>query len=584
MKGLGIGRILLALALLGSVSVQAEEAYDVEWIKQFGTTDRDYGRSVAVDNNGNIFVTGFTQGEFDGETKIGGYYDSYITKFNSSGVLLWTKQFGTTEKDKATSITINSKGNLFIAGKTQGAFDGGISDSRYYDYFIIKYDTNGSLIWNKQFGRTGYVFDGITIACDSNDNLFVGGDSTTIRKFDTNGALLWSRQFGTTRTDHTTSITTDNDGNIFITGNTLGTFNGELRIASGWATDAFIIKYSNDGTFLWNRQFGTLGYDTPVSITADTSGNIFIGGYTSATINGAINIYYNDATIVKYNSNGTLLWNRQFGAYNHDFVTSITTDNSGNPIVTGYNSAGSFVTKYNSEGLPLWNNQLSGYGIYAYSIFAHNSNLFITGNSRRDAFLAKLSSPNTAPVALATTPEAIVIDGSVVSLDGTQSYDVDGDNITYLWYLVEKPLDSTAEISDLTSATPVFTADTIGNYLVSLTVNDGNVDSDPVNVSIEAITIQTAAINLIEQAIQELLAMPDSSFSNKNHKKTLINKLNVVVKMLASSKYQNSIYKLQNDILPKINETDWIISAGDQVLIYDLIAKTIGYLQNDINH
>lgn len=708
MKDFGVGKILLALALLGSVSVQAEEAFDVEWVKQFGTSnyEQTYGSST-IDSNGNVFVTGSTLGVFDGQSSIGessdGVYfsrnlDAYIQKYSGNGELLWTRQFGTSSADVAQSITTDGSGNVYITGYSAGA-----PSSSYYgnhDVFITKYSNDGVLQWTKYHGMTGYYDHGNDIAVDNSGNIFVtgntrngpyfrGSDEIFTSKSNSDGTLQWIKYLGVQGVGY--SIANDNIGNIFITGSVYGTLNGEIDLTSN--ADAFIVKYSTDGIILWNRQF-TFGTGTRgQSMAIDKSGSIFVTGYAFVSrYSGGPDVF-----ITKHDSNGTLVWNKQFGSHGSyyggdDKGLSITTDNSGSVLVTGITSAtlngetssggnDAFITKYSNSGSYLWDKQFgtagddSGYSVVSNSkgdifVAGYTSGTFEGEVNRggNDAFLAKFSSPNTAPVAVATaTPQTVILNGTTVALNANQSYDPDADNISYKWGWIEKPLNSTAAFSNENSINPTFladvkgiytlyldvtdtsdvttrteivvvfnnikpvadtgayapivvgnsvnldasassdengdtltyswslvskpagsttaiynnqnvqahlTADVEGTYEVSLIVNDGTVDSDPVNTTIEVITVQTATTNLIEEAIQELLAMPDSSFSNKNHRKTLINKLNVVVKMLASSEYQNAIFKLENDILPK---------ADGQSLIYDLITKVIGYLQSDIN-
>src|SRR3990172_1380893 len=95
------------------------------WIgtKQWGTTVEDYGSGVAVDGSGNIFVTGSTQGNLDGNTNVGGD-DIFLTKFDPLGVKGWTLLIGTTSEDRATGITVDSNGDIYMTGYTRGNLDG----------------------------------------------------------------------------------------------------------------------------------------------------------------------------------------------------------------------------------------------------------------------------------------------------------------------------------------------------------------------------------------------------------------------------------------------------------------------------
>ena len=125
------------------------------WIgtKQWGTTVEDYGSGVAVDGSGNIFVTGYTQGNLDGNTNVGGD-DIFLTKFDPLGVKGWTLLIGTTSEDRATGITVDSNGDIYITGYTRGNLDGN-TNLGWEAAFLSKYDSSGSRKWTRLLGAEG---------------------------------------------------------------------------------------------------------------------------------------------------------------------------------------------------------------------------------------------------------------------------------------------------------------------------------------------------------------------------------------------------------------------------------------------
>ena len=94
----------------------------MQWTAQFGTPDWEEGDAIAVDGNGNSYVTGYTLGAIAG-TNAGGT-DLFLRKYSPSGSPLSTQQFGTTSNDHVTSMAVDGSGTLFIAGDTGGAFVG----------------------------------------------------------------------------------------------------------------------------------------------------------------------------------------------------------------------------------------------------------------------------------------------------------------------------------------------------------------------------------------------------------------------------------------------------------------------------
>ena len=113
------------------------------------------------------------------------------------------------------------------------------------------------------------------------------------------------------------------------------------------------------------------------------------------------------------------------------------------------------------------------------------------------------SAPATVPVAVAVAnvapvanagPAQLILAGTVVTLDGTASSDANGDRITYLWTLVSKPAGSAAALSLANSPMPTFTADLSGTYVATLVVNDGKLDSAPMNVTVTASMVNMAPV------------------------------------------------------------------------------------------
>ena len=177
---------------------------------------------------------------------------SFLSLSNAAPKDLWTKQFGTTEWDKANSVTTDPSGNIYVVG------------------YI-----NRTLPGQKSLGK-GDVF---------------------VRKYDFNGKELWTQQFGTNGEDTAASVTTDPKGDIYVAGLTEGTFSGQKFLGK---SDAFIRKYDTNGKEVWTKQLGTSGDDTATSVTTDPNGNIYVAGITYGTFPGQTNLGGFDAFLYKF--------------------------------------------------------------------------------------------------------------------------------------------------------------------------------------------------------------------------------------------------------------------------------------------
>jgi len=201
----------------------------------------------------------------------------------------------------------------------------------------------GATTWTRQFG-TNADDTAYGVAADAAGNIIItghtygslegvnaGSTDVFVRKYDARGNTLWTRQFGTNGDDNAYGVTTDAADNIIITGITSGSLVGTN--ASG--LDAFVRKYDAVGNTLWTRQFGTNGDDNAYGVTTDPTGNIIITGHTYGSLEGT-NAGSTDVLVRKYDPNGNTLWTRQFGTDKADYSYGVTTDPAGNIIITGH--------------------------------------------------------------------------------------------------------------------------------------------------------------------------------------------------------------------------------------------------------
>jgi hypothetical protein len=283
-----------------------------QWTKQLGTSTFDWGNGVTTDSSGNIYVTGGTGGGLDGNTNLG-YTDIFLVKYDSSGTKQWTKQLRTSSNDEGYGVTTDSSGNIYVTGTTMGNLDGNTS-CYCHDIFLIKYNSSGTKQWTKQL-RTSSVDYGRGVTTDSSDNIYVTGntqgglDGNTnsgkqdifLIKYNTSGTKQWTKQLGTSDNDSGLGVTTDSSDNIYVTGYTGGGLDGNTSSGSG---DIFIVKYNSSGTKQWTKQLGTSSGDVGHGVTTDSSDNIYVTGGTGGGLDGNINSGNIDIFLIKYSSSG----------------------------------------------------------------------------------------------------------------------------------------------------------------------------------------------------------------------------------------------------------------------------------------
>ncbi len=168
------------------------------------------------------------------------------------------------------------------------------------------------------------------------DGTSAGGLDPFVVKYYDNGTKQWTKQFGTSSQDHAFGVATDSSGNVYVTGSTYGGMDG----SNAGSTDLFVVKYYDNGTKQWTKQLGTSNEDWATGVATDSSGNVYVSGHTGGGLDGNTWLGSLDPFLVKYNSSGTKQWTKQFGTSNADWATGVATDSSGNVYVTGITGTG----------------------------------------------------------------------------------------------------------------------------------------------------------------------------------------------------------------------------------------------------
>jgi len=321
----------------------AAPAASVAWTAQFGTRYPDDANGLAIDRAGDLYVIGQTSGELPGQ-KAAGMIDAFLRRVDPSGHEVWTRQFGSNERDEAKGVALDDAGNVYVVGQTFGTLPGQTSAGGF-DAFIRKYTPAGDEMWTRQFGGGGgesaasvridhagnaYVVGGTRAALPGQTN--IGDYDAFITKFDATGNPVWVRQFGTTSEDYALAVVLDAGGDPVIAGETGGLLAGAT--AAG-GLDGFVRQYDPAGKVMWTRQFGSPLDDFAVGATVGPTGDVWAVGTTMGALPGQTSKGDSDAYIVAFRALGGDLWSRQFGTSGADDAEAITFDAGGHPFVAG---------------------------------------------------------------------------------------------------------------------------------------------------------------------------------------------------------------------------------------------------------
>ena len=304
------GVLFLTLLIVTTVCAENKNSSDNHQTKLLGGVGNyTSGSGIVVDDAGKCYITGYTEGNLYGE-KLIGKRDAYIVKYDANGNKEWIRLLGISGKYTCgNSIVIDNVGNSYITGYTSGNLDGQIKKGTN-DAFVVKYDANGNKQWTKLLGATGGETLSYNIKIDSLGNCYIvghtngnldgqiktGNEDAFFVKYDRNGNKRWTKLLGIARKNTTgNGIAIDSLGNCYITGSTDGNLDGQIKTGN---YDAFIVKYDKAG----NKQgmaklFGVVGNNTyGLDIAIDIVDNCYITG----EIDKVTTIGDVDAYIVKY--------------------------------------------------------------------------------------------------------------------------------------------------------------------------------------------------------------------------------------------------------------------------------------------
>ncbi|WP_417590480.1 SBBP repeat-containing protein [Owenweeksia hongkongensis] len=317
----------------------SSSAQYLEWAKSLGGSSDDYGVSITVDVSGNVYAIGTFEGTVDFDPGAGtanlssaGDQDFFVQKLDAFGNFLWAKSFGDSLREQGHSIFVDSLGNVYTTGYFEGAVDfdpgAGISiltSAGNNDVFVQKLDAGGNFIWAKSFG----------------DSLWEEGNSTIV----------------------------DLSGNVYTTGYFRGTVDfdpgaGIAHHASAGYHDIFVQKLDAAGNFIWAKTFGGNSTDIGTELQVDASGNLYLTGIFSGTVDFDPGPGTADRTsagkwdifVQKLDAAGNFLWAKSFGGTLLDVGESIAVDAARNVYSIGYFRGtvdfdpGGGTTKFTSAG------------------------------------------------------------------------------------------------------------------------------------------------------------------------------------------------------------------------------------------
>lgn len=422
-------KIILSILFTSSVTIYSQTP-EFHSAYGFGALGYDNSNSMIKDASNNILITGAFSSTIDFDPTAGvsnissvGGYDGYVTKYNSTGGLIWAKKFGGTMDNFSFCVATDSQNNVYTAGQFMQTVDFDPGTAAYnltstmqgsfysFDINVTKINSDGNFVWAKKIGGQGD--DSVaSMTVDNAGNVYVVGyfsgtadfdpgsavynltgagaaaaNEAYVLKLDSNGNFLWAKSFGSTGYDRAHSVKTDSSGNVYVLGEFAGTVDfdpgaGVTQLVAAGPPDfseTFLLKLDSNGNFGWAKSFSSPAMDFPKYLTLDSMNNVIVTGAffgtvdfdpSAATYNLTAVGANQDIFVAKFTSSGNFVWARNFGGDSQEQGTSIAIDGSDNIYVTGDFS-----------------------GTCNFNLGSGTSNLTsVGGPNDTDAFILKLSS------------------------------------------------------------------------------------------------------------------------------------------------------------------------------------------------
>jgi uncharacterized repeat protein (TIGR02543 family) len=327
-----------------------------QWHTFMGGGDYDYGNGIAVDGSGNVYVGGYSAATWGTPVNAfgGGGEDGFAAKLNSSGVRQWHTFLGGNNHE-LWAIAVDGSGNVYVTGVGIPLAGTPVNPhAGIFDAFAVKLNSSGVRQWHTFLGGTGYDY-GWAIAVDGSGNVYVSGRSDATwgtpvnafgggtsdafaAKLDSSGVRQWHTFLGGMGYDEGKAIAVDGSGNIYVSGHSDATWGTPVNAFGGGTQDGFAAKLNSSGIRQWHTFLGGMGNDQGYGIAVDGSGNVYVGGYSTATWGTPVNLFGGgyDVFAAQLNSSGARQWHTFLGG---DTGGGIAVDGSGNVYVAGNSSA-----------------------------------------------------------------------------------------------------------------------------------------------------------------------------------------------------------------------------------------------------
>ena len=390
--------------------VKTDSSGNIMWEKSYGGTDYDRAYSVQQTVDGGYIATGSSY-SVNGDISSGhGSSDYWVIKLNPSGVLEWEKSYGGSSSDDARSIKQTSDGGYVITGFS-ASDDGDVTENKgIYDYWIVKTDSIGSILWEKSYGGSGsdgsftiqecsdhgFIISGVSSSDDWDVTVNHGSADYWLLKIDSTGNFIWEKSYGGTDNEWGRSVTETTDGGFIVAGYSFST-DGDV-VGNHGDSDFWMIKTDNKGEVKWEKCYGGTFEDKAYAVTQTSDLGFIIAGQTSSSDGDVLNNQgYWDFWVVKTDSSGNLQWQKNLGGSSFDEALSIQQTFDNGYIIAGASYSNDGDVSGNHGDRDYWVVRLNP-SVNNISVVENTDKYFVYPNPATDRFSVAMDNINTIEI------------------------------------------------------------------------------------------------------------------------------------------------------------------------------------------
>jgi hypothetical protein len=331
---------------------QLDSNRNIVWQQTIGGTGNDVFRSIVVTSDGKYLATGYSNSK-DGDLTGGltgfGAYNAWAIKFNKDGTIAWKKPLGGTNNDLAFSSAPTTDGGCVIAGSTTSNDIAGTVYHGGDDILIVKLNADGNIVWQKTLGGSVSERPRAIVSTSDGGCMVLGytnssdGDLTTkrtssdvwIMKLNTNGSLVWQKLMGGSKEDYGIAMALTADGGYVIAAET-GSSDGDVSNAHG-SSDVWIVKLNAGNGISWQKTIGGSESETAASVLPTTDGGYVVVGNSASTDGDMVDNHgAYDIWVVKLNSEQTIVSKRLLGGSKTESAFGMIATSDNGYVVAGY--------------------------------------------------------------------------------------------------------------------------------------------------------------------------------------------------------------------------------------------------------